>query len=63
MLTIRKRDASGEAAQNGEHRPRVAVGEENGVLGCAFSGVWTTRTVALVDADMRKIEQRSGANS
>ncbi|MDX8439618.1 ABC transporter permease [Mesorhizobium australafricanum] len=61
MLTIRKRDASGEAAKDAEHRPRVAVGEEGGVLGCAFSGVWTTRTVASVDADMRKIEQRSGA--
>lgn len=61
MLTIRKRDASGEAAKDAEHRPRVAVGEEGGVLGCAFSGVWTTRTVAAVDADMRKIEQRSGA--
>ena len=27
MLTIRKRDASGEAAKDAEHRPRVAVGE------------------------------------
>jgi len=59
MLTIRKRDAS--AAARDDHQPRVAVGEEGGVLGCAFSGVWTTRTVALVDADMRKIEKRSGA--
>jgi phospholipid/cholesterol/gamma-HCH transport system permease protein len=59
MLTIRKRDAS--AAARDDHQPRVAVGEEDGVLGCAFSGVWTTRTVALVDADMRKIEKRSGA--
>ncbi|MEZ2330876.1 ABC transporter permease [Mesorhizobium sp. RCC_202] len=61
MLTIRKRGASGEAAKDAEHQPRVAVGEEGGVLGCAFSGVWTTRTVALIDADMRKIEKRSGA--
>ncbi|MDX8447199.1 ABC transporter permease [Mesorhizobium captivum] len=59
MLTIRKRDASAAAKDN--HQPRIAVGEESGVLGCAFSGVWTTRTVASVDAEMRKIEKRSGA--
>ena len=61
MLTIRKRGAS--AADGDDHQPRVAVGEEDGVLGCAFSGVWTTRTVATVDADMRKIETRSGAKT
>ncbi|MDX8493218.1 ABC transporter permease [Mesorhizobium sp. VK22B] len=59
MLTIRKRDASAAAKDN--HQPRIAVGEESGVLGCAFSGVWTTRTVASVDTEMRKIEKRSGA--
>ncbi|MDX8511363.1 ABC transporter permease [Mesorhizobium captivum] len=59
MLTIRKRDASAAAKDN--HQPRIAVGEESGVLGCAFSGVWTTRTVASVDAEMRKIEKRNGA--
>ncbi|TJW83156.1 MAG: STAS domain-containing protein, partial [Mesorhizobium sp.] len=60
MLTIRKRDASGTTAKEADHQPRVVVGEDGGVLGCAFSGTWTTRTVALVDAEMRKIEQRSG---
>jgi phospholipid/cholesterol/gamma-HCH transport system permease protein len=61
MLTIRKRDASGSAGRaQDEHLPRIAVGEEDGVLGCAFSGVWTTRTVADVDAEMRKMERRSG---
>ena len=40
-----------------------AVGEEDGVLGCAFSGIWTTRTAALIDAEMRKIEKRSGFKS
>jgi phospholipid/cholesterol/gamma-HCH transport system permease protein len=58
MLTIRKRDASG--TDEAEHLPRIAVGEEDGVLGCAFSGVWTTRTVADVDAEMRGIEKRNG---
>lgn len=56
MLTIGKRDARKTAAAN--HQPRIAVGEEDGVLGCAFSGIWTTRTIALVDADMRKLEAR-----
>ncbi|MER9406353.1 ABC transporter permease [Mesorhizobium caraganae] len=60
MLTIGKRDASGKAAKEADHQPRVAVGEEGGVLGCAFSGIWTTSTVALIDAEMRKIEQRKG---
>ncbi|MER8661985.1 MlaE family lipid ABC transporter permease subunit [Mesorhizobium sp. M1148] len=60
MLTIGKRDASGNAAKEADHQPRVAVGEEGGVLGCAFSGIWTTTTVALIDAEMRKIEQRKG---
>lgn len=60
MLTIGKRDASGNPAKEADHQPRVAVGEEGGVLGCAFSGIWTTSTVALIDAEMRKIEQRKG---
>jgi phospholipid/cholesterol/gamma-HCH transport system permease protein len=60
MLTIRKRYASGKTAKEADHQPRVTVGEEGGVLGCAFSGNWTTRTVTLVDAEMRKIEKRSG---
>lgn len=60
MLTIRKREASEAADADDEHLPRIAVGEEEGVLGCAFSGVWTTRTVADVDGEMRRIENRSG---
>lgn len=59
MFTIGKPDASKvHAAAN--HQPRIAVGEEDGVLGCAFSGIWTTRTVSLVDAEMRKLEKRKG---
>jgi phospholipid/cholesterol/gamma-HCH transport system permease protein len=59
MLTIGKRDAS-ETSSAANHQPRIAVGEENGVLGCAFSGTWTTRTIASVDAEMRQLEKRSG---
>jgi phospholipid/cholesterol/gamma-HCH transport system permease protein len=36
------------------------VGEEDGILGCAFSGIWTTRTVAHIDAEMRRIEEMQG---
>ncbi|TGQ47937.1 ABC transporter permease [Mesorhizobium sp. M00.F.Ca.ET.216.01.1.1] len=60
MLTNGKRDASGSTATEPNRQPHIAVGEEGGVLSCAFSGSWTTRTVAPVDADMRKIEKRSG---
>ena len=60
MLTIGKKDASGGDAKEADNRPRIAVGEEDGVLGCAFSGSWTTRTVALIDTEMRKLEKRSG---
>ena len=61
MLTIGKRASKSQAAAN--HQPRVAVEAEGGVLGCAFSGVWTTRTIALVDADMRELEKRGGVDA
>lgn len=60
MLTIGKREASGGAAGDSNHRPQVAVAERDGVLACVFTGIWTTRTVAFVDAEMRKIEARTG---
>lgn len=59
MFTIGKPDAS-EAQPAATRQPRIAVGEENGVLGCAFSGIWTTRTVSMVDAEMRELETRGG---
>lgn len=58
-MTIGKRDAS-KTSSAASHQPRVAVDEEDGVLVCAFSGVWTTRTIASVDTQMRKLEKRSG---
>lgn len=60
MLTIGKREASGGPASDSGHRPQVVVAEREGVLACVLSGIWTTRTVALVDAEMRKIEARKG---
>jgi phospholipid/cholesterol/gamma-HCH transport system permease protein len=55
MLTNATRESSGAPADNS--RPRIAETEEDGVLHCALSGAWTTRTVQLVDAEMRKIER------
>ncbi|MCX8569324.1 MULTISPECIES: ABC transporter permease [Hyphomicrobiales] len=60
MLTIGKREASGGAAGESDHRPQVAVAERGDALACVFSGIWTTRTVAFVDAEMRGIEARKG---
>jgi phospholipid/cholesterol/gamma-HCH transport system permease protein len=57
MLTNATRESSGAPADNS--RPRIAETEEGGVLHYALSGVWTTRTVALVDAEMRKIERKT----
>ncbi len=60
MLTIGKRDASSKGVAQDDLAPRVAAGEEGDLLGCAFSGNWTTRRVAAVDAQMREIERRGG---
>lgn len=62
MLTIRKRDASDNAA-TASLEPRVVVSESDGTLGCAFHGNWTTRRVAQVDADMRQLEKRNDFRS
>jgi phospholipid/cholesterol/gamma-HCH transport system permease protein len=57
MLTNATRESSGAPADNS--RPRIAETEQDGVLHCTLSGAWTTRTVALVDAEMRKIELKT----
>ena len=59
MLTNDERDAS---RTGGEQRrpPAIAVSGEGGELRCALSGVWTTRTVGEVDAEVRAIEAKGG---
>ena len=59
MLTIGKKDASGDREENG-HRPSVTLDERDGELSCALSGIWTTRTVALVDEEMRNAGKKAG---
>ncbi len=58
MLTIFKRGASDEQSDAHGRRPAVALSEADGALVCKFSGVWVTRTVETIDAEMRKLEQR-----
>ncbi|MDN2567844.1 ABC transporter permease [Aquibium sp. A9E412] len=56
MLTKAKRDAS--LAADRPDRPRLSVAEGDGVVECRLSGVWNTRSVADIDAQMRAIEAR-----
>jgi phospholipid/cholesterol/gamma-HCH transport system permease protein len=62
MLTNANKEASAAADEAGQP-PHVETHEEDGVLTCNLSGIWTTRTVALVDAEMRAISSKSRANS
>jgi len=48
-------EASSPAA---DATPRILVQEEDGFARVALSGVWTTRTVGLVDAEMRALADR-----
>ena len=58
MLINAVDDAS--SAAEGDARPRVSVRDDGEVLVCAFSGIWTTRTVALIDDEVRALESRTG---
>ncbi|OQM75783.1 ABC transporter permease [Manganibacter manganicus] len=58
MLTIGRRGTSSATGKDADdHLPRVAASEDGDALRCTFSGNWTTRTIAGVDGEMRKIEQ------
>ena len=59
MLTIGKHDASAVEAEDEAHAPRIAIADGDGGLVCALSGLWTTRTVADVDAQMQEMAQRA----
>jgi len=49
-------NASSEASgKSGPSEPGVATREESGTVTHALTGVWTTRTVATVDAQLRKL--------
>lgn len=63
MLSKAKSKDEPATAEEASRHPRVEVTEEGGALTCALSGIWTTRTVALVDDEMRKIGGRQGVQS
>jgi phospholipid/cholesterol/gamma-HCH transport system permease protein len=49
---------AGKHAKGEEARPSIVATEGDASLSFALSGIWTTQTVALVDAQMREIEAR-----
>ncbi|PZO80475.1 MAG: organic solvent ABC transporter permease [Mesorhizobium amorphae] len=61
MLTNDSQDASEAEAPRPDHareadaHPRVERSESGDGLGLRLSGVWTTRTVGLIDAEMREL--------
>ena len=63
MLTI---FGSGASARKGEDRsghPSIELSEADGGLVCALKGIWVTRTIELIDSEMRRLEQRSDHRS
>jgi phospholipid/cholesterol/gamma-HCH transport system permease protein len=59
MLINRRKDASREGAAEKDRAPQIALSERDGKHEAVLTGVWTTRTVAHVDAAVRKIEKDS----
>ncbi|PWJ85962.1 phospholipid/cholesterol/gamma-HCH transport system permease protein [Pseudaminobacter salicylatoxidans] len=53
-------NADTKAVSAKENPPRVVALERGGAADYALTGEWTTRTVASVDADMRKLEAEHG---
>src|SRR5688500_7766206 len=58
MLIKDDQDASAE-----DFRPRLNASVQDGAVSCAPAGVWTTRTVALVDGEVREIEEDAGVRA
>ena len=58
MLIKDDQDASAE-----DLRPRLNASAEEGAVFCAPAGVWATRTVALVDREVRDLEEDRDARS
>jgi phospholipid/cholesterol/gamma-HCH transport system permease protein len=51
--------AKQEAVDKAEHAPHIELSQHDGGHRAALSGDWTTRTVATVDAAVRKVEKDS----
>ena len=62
MLFNRRKEASREGTAEKDRAPQIALSERDGKHEAVLTGVWTTRTVAHVDAAVRKIEKDSSVN-
>lgn len=60
MLTIFGSRASSPASGDNSRPPQVAVSDADGKLVCRLSGMWVTRRIELIDAEMRQLEKRAG---
>lgn len=58
MFGLKSKARRGESQANGD-LPRISSSEEAGTVRCALSGIWNTRTVALIDTQMRALQSRS----
>ncbi len=56
-------EASRPTAETDHTRPAIERREEGGRLVCSLSGDWDTQTVALVDKEMRDLEQVQSAQT
>lgn len=57
MFNNARKEAS---AALGDHRPRIETRVEGATMVCTLTGIWTTRTVGLIDRDMRSIAASNG---
>jgi phospholipid/cholesterol/gamma-HCH transport system permease protein len=62
MLTNERTSASDTTHDKANHAPAIAVREDGARTLVSLSGVWNTRSVHLVDAQMRELEKRATAN-
>jgi phospholipid/cholesterol/gamma-HCH transport system permease protein len=63
MFGLASKKAKAPADVGEESRPQVAVTDEGSVRKVALSGVWTTRTVADLDAELRELETAKDGRS
>jgi phospholipid/cholesterol/gamma-HCH transport system permease protein len=62
MFKLRGKARQAEKQNNGD-LPRISSKEEDGGVRCTLSGVWNTRSVALVDTQMRALQSRTDISS
>jgi phospholipid/cholesterol/gamma-HCH transport system permease protein len=63
MFGLASKKAKRPADVGEESRPQVATTDDGGARKVALSGVWTTRTVAELDAELRELEAAEDGRS